>query len=65
MSNLNENDNDIILKPNINKKRKRQNIKRGILGYPKKNRILYFFNNSENNVSFNIDFLNYFIIIKF
>ena len=56
MSNLNENDNEIILKPNINKKRKRQNIKRGILGYPKKNRILYFFNNSENNVSFNIFF---------
>ncbi len=48
MSNLNENE-ITTLKPNINK-RKRKNVKKGILGYPKKNRILYFFN---NNVSLN------------
>jgi hypothetical protein len=55
------NDNEIKLKSN-DQKRKRKNIKRGILGYPKKNRVLYFFNNRNNNVSVNVYSLLFFQI---
>jgi len=51
MSNLNQK--EIELKPNSNKL-KRKNIKTGILGYPKKNRILYFFNNNVSLNKFNL-----------